>query len=107
MNLNVYRNAHHQILNEAKVEYKNAMRSQILRLPQLQRIKVKFVVYPKTRIQLDIGNVCSVTEKFFLDALVDLGKIPDDNYKFVRPIIYDYGKVDKNNPRVEVLIEEI
>lgn len=54
---------------------------------------------------MDVSNVCSVVDKFFCDALVEEGRIPDDNYDHIPEIKYIFGEVDKTNPRVDVEIE--
>jgi hypothetical protein len=76
-------------------------------LPELKKIELTYTVFPKTRRLCDVSNVCSVHSKFFLDALVELGKIPDDNYKYVPREIFQIGEVDPDNPRVEITIKEI
>jgi len=63
-------------------------------------------MYPQTKRLFDVGNVGSVVEKFFLDALVEFGKLEDDNYLFCPEVIYQFGSVDKLNPRIEVHINE-
>lgn len=90
-----------------KILYKSVMEDQIALLPVFDRIHLTYTVYPKTRRLCDISNVCSVHDKFFCDAIVDLGKLSDDNYKFLPEITYRFGEVDKNNPRVEILITPI
>ena len=107
MNLNNYRNTHYQTLNQAKIIYKEVIKSHILPLPRLNEIEIQFTLYPRTKRLTDIGNVCSIQEKFFLDALVEFKKIEDDNYNFVQKITYNFGAVDKNNPRVEIKITPI
>ena len=94
LNLNQYRNAHFYKLNNAKIEYKAI-------------IKLTYVVYPKTSREFDISNVCSIVDKFFSDALVELGKLPDDNFKYIPEISYKIGEKDKDNPRVEIIIETL
>lgn len=90
-----------------KIKYKSIMAEQISSLPLFDKVRVTFTLFPKTRRLCDIGNVCSVHSKFFLDALVELGKIEDDNYLFIPNEEYLMGEVDKDNPRVEIKIEEI
>ena len=107
LNLNVYRNTHYQTLNKVKINYKEAVKPQIAKLPKYGKIALVFTLYPKTRLLTDISNVCSIHDKFFCDALVEFGKIEDDNYKFVPEITYRIGHVDKENPRVEIEIKEI
>ena len=64
-------------------------------------------MYPKTRRLFDVGNVGSITEKFFLDAMTKFERIEDDNYLYCPTVIYEFGKVDKLNPRVDIHINEL
>lgn len=43
--------------------------------------------------------------KFILDALVKEGIIIDDNFKVIS--LWLYGKVDRENPRTEINIQEV
>ena len=104
LNLNQYRNTHYIILNKAKIAYKELMKEQISRLPELSNISLHYTVYTKTKREFDLSNVCSVVDKFFCDALVELGKLPDDNIKHLSQISFSFGGVDKDNPRIEVTI---
>jgi len=107
LNLNVYRNTHYQTLNNAKVVYKELMEPQVSLMPYFERIEVSFTLYPKTKRRTDLGNVCSIHEKFFMDSLVELGKLPDDDYTHHVMTVYELGEVDKAYPRVEILIREV
>lgn len=106
LNLNVYRNAHFHTLNKAKIEYKKLVKNQILLLPKMDKIQVSYWLYPKTKRRTDLGNIISIHQKFFEDALVELGIIPDDSYDHIIRSAMAFGKIDKVNPRVEILIEE-
>lgn len=107
LNLNQYRNTHFRTLNTVKINYKECMRSQIATGPKYNRIACIYTVYPKDRRSFDLGNVCCIHQKFFEDALVELGKLPDDNYNYIPLVIYQFGKVDPLKPRVEVEVVEI
>lgn len=104
LNLNQYRNTHYIILNKAKIAYKELMKEQISRLPELSNISLHYTVYTKTKREFDLSNVCSVVDKFFCDALVELGKLTDDNIKYLSQISFSFGGIDKDNPRIEVTI---
>ena len=106
LNLNIYRNMHYKSLNAMKVKYKNLMKEQIELLPVMSKISLTFTLYPSNRRLCDLGNVTSVHEKFFCDALVEFGRLPDDNYTYLDETHSLFGKVDKCNPRVEILIKE-
>lgn len=68
---------------------------------------IVYTLYPKTKHLSDLDNVCSVHAKFFQDALVELKKIPDDNYNYIVSTKFLFGSIDPENPRVEIDIEEI
>ncbi len=53
----------------------------------------------------DYDNIV-FAKKFILDALVELKILPDDSLKYVRRA-NDEVKIDKENPRIEVVIKEI
>lgn len=78
------------------------MESQIKKAPKFNRIICMYTVYPKDKRQFDLGNVCCIHQKFFEDALVELGKLPDDNKDYIPLVLYHAGHIDKDNPRVEV-----
>lgn len=104
LNLNIYRNAHYQTLNKMKVEFSKVIEPELMRLPSFKSIDLTYTLYPKTKRLCDIANVCSIVDKFFCDALVNIGKLPDDNYEYLKNITYTFGSIDKDNPRVTVKI---
>lgn len=106
LNLNHFRNTHYQVLNNAKKAYKEALRPQIELLPKYKKITIKYILYPVNNRLMDLGNVLSIHQKFFEDALVELGKLGADTYREIPEVIYSFGNVDKDNPRVEVYISE-
>lgn len=107
LNINNYRNTHYQSLNKSKKVYKEVVSSQIVALPQFSKIKVHYILYPKSNRRTDIGNVIAIHEKYFLDSLVELGKLKDDTYEYVIEGSYTFGKVDPENPRVDIIITEV
>ena len=107
LNLNIYRNIHHFTNNTMKKNYKFKMMEQINKLPKLNKIEVIYTLYPKTKRLCDVSNICCIVDKFFMDALIDLGKLEDDNYLFLPKITYLFGEVDKDNPRCLIEIKEI
>ena len=107
INLNHYRNAHYHTLNRAKKGFKDSIAGVLHNVPFLSDIKLVYRVYPPTGQSLDVANICSIADKFFSDALVEFGKISDDNFKIVRKVEYEYGSVDKQNPRIEVDIHDL
>lgn len=105
LNLNQYRNAHFFKLNNSKTSYKVIMKEQIEQLPEFETVKITYTVFFGSKRKTDISNVCSIIDKYFCDALVELGKLPDDNYDYIQEVNYRYGGIDKDNPRVEITLE--
>lgn len=105
LNLNAYRNAHYQVLNKAKHLYKEIMTDQIQSLPSFSHVTINYILFPGSKRSMDVSNVCCIVDKFFSDALVELGHLPDDNYHFLNKVFYSFGEVDKENPRVQIELE--
>ena len=109
LTLNNYRNWHYQTSNAVKIKFKKAMEQQILALPNLTdlwgQVKFRYVYYAPNRAIRDLNNVVGVIDKFFADALVELGKLKDDSCEFIPAYSCEFGDIDKNNPRLEVFIE--
>jgi len=94
LNINVYRNTHHQILNQAKVIYNKVMKEQITKLPVFEYLEeVDYIIYKKSQREFDTPNVGAVISKFFMDALVINNKIKDDNYKITPRHVIDFGGI--------------
>lgn len=107
LNLNVYRNTHYQSLNNAKKEYKRILQDDINLLPFFDKIEIIYVLFVASKRKTDIGNILSIHQKFFEDALSENGKIIDDNYLYIPRTEFIFGGIDKNNPRVEINIKSI
>lgn len=107
LNLNQYRNTHFRVLNNCKINYKETMAEQIKSAPRYKKVLCVYKVYAGSKRSFDLGNVCSVHEKFFEDAFVELGKLEDDNIEFIPLVIYMGCGIDKSNPRVEIEVLEL
>lgn len=113
LNLNVYRNAHYHVLDDAKKTLKKIITEELTAETEkiIRGMKppycFTYVLYPGTKRLTDLGNVLSIVQKFCDDALVELGLLEDDNYLVLRRVIYDFGEVDRENPRVELIINEL
>ena len=107
LNMNVYRNTHYHVLNKTKIEYKKAIQEQLDLVSPMQKVKLTFTLYPKTKRLCDISNILSIHDKYFCDALVEAEKLTDDNYQYLTEIVYKFGNIDKDNPRVEIQIEPL
>jgi DNA-directed RNA polymerase subunit H (RpoH/RPB5) len=116
LNMNVFRTAHHMIMNQAKIAWKAEVLEALehwynVKGGQLPLIKnsgpfiFHYTAFPGNLRRFDIGNVLPAVQKFTDDALIELGIIEDDNYKVIVENRHRFGGVDKENPRIELLIE--
>lgn len=104
VNLNEYRNTHHQTLNKMKVRFKETMEDQIKLLPQFKTVSIWYKLFYPNERDIDTANFTSIVDKFLCDALKEFGVIEDDNRKFVIETRSTFGGVDKRNPRCEAHI---
>lgn len=109
LNLNEYRNAHYYSLNKAKVTFKEVVQSQIDTLPLCNIIEIDYILYTRSSRLVDINNLISITDKFLCDAIVESGKLPDDNYNHLPRTSSSFGGIDRSNPRIEahIVIKEL
>lgn len=104
INLNNYRNWHYIISNEVKVAYVEAIKDQLEGMRFKGKLKLHFVLFKGSKRTSDRANVLSIHEKFFCDALTHCGCIDDDNDTIIEETHYSSGGIDKENPRVEIII---
>lgn len=104
LNLNVYRNCHPRQLAAAKVAYTEKVMPLLAHLPEFSTVRLVYTLWQPTHLKCDIANPCSIIDKFVSDALVEAGKLEDDDYTFVQGVDYRFGGVDKENPRCVVSI---
>ena len=107
LNLNHYRNAHFHVLNSMKVQFKQAISSQLTFPKLVEPVKISYVLYPPTRRELDISNVLCIVDKYLCDALVEAGLMEDDNFNHLPQVEFRFGAVDKENPRAEAFIQPL
>ena len=102
--MNWYRNAHYLLSNKVKDHYHDLVKEAIQDI-KFEKVSLEYTVYV-SRKNTDGHNIRSVIEKFFLDGLVSAGALPDDSIDYV---VGDSSKylLDKDNPRVEIIIKEI
>jgi len=107
LNLNVYRNLHHRINNDAKIIYKEMLGEQLIGLKIKTPVEIEYKVFKKTNRKMDKMNVISIVSKFLLDAITDYGCWEDDNDDYVKKETLLPTELDRVNPRVEIIIKEI
>ena len=86
--MNIYRNLHHAINNQAKLYFSPIEFSNF----KANKIEVSYYVQKKTKRKFDTMNIISIVDKFFLDWLVASGSLPDDSFKNV-----SYGAIGGRN----------
>lgn len=68
-------------------------------------VRIHYTFYEPNR-RRDKDNIASGAHKVIQDALVKAGVLQNDGWKHVEGFTDSFG-VDKKNPRVEVIIEEV
>lgn len=106
LNLNVYRNLHFYKLSFQKKAFHDFVKPLLSGLPPMEAISLHYQINPKGGSRLDTMNVGSVVDKFFSDALVLCGIVPDDDYKHVVRNDFEFGSLCPNDPHVLVTITE-
>lgn len=104
LNLNNYRNAYFRTLNQSKIMYKRAIVEQLQDKPRYNRVAIIYQVFKGDNRRYDIGNVLSIHQKYFEDAMVETGKLPDDKASNIPMVLYTDGGIDRDNPRVEIKV---
>lgn len=104
LSMNTYRNLHFRTSNTIKKNFATIMRPQIEKLPFMEQCELHLTLYPQTRRSADLDNWGSICCKFLQDAMVKYKKILDDNYKIITKITFEFGEIDKVNPRMEVKV---
>jgi Holliday junction resolvase RusA-like endonuclease len=107
LNLNNYRNWRSAVSNNLKKKYKEVVSSQLQGIKLTAPVEIKFTYIKSQNRKVDRANVLSVHEKFFCDALVESGCLPDDNDLYIKKTTYVSNGVEPGNGRVEIEITEI
>jgi len=107
INMNSYRNLHYLVSNSVKREYKEALREQLEGITIETPVDITYQVFKGSKRRLDKMNVIAVTSKFLLDAITEYGCWEDDNDDFVKKETVLPTELDRERPRVEIIIKEI
>ena len=107
LNMNTYRNLHHRTSNDAKKKYSEVVSSQLNGLIIQTPVEITYKVYKASNRILDKMNVVSVVSKFLLDAITNNGCWEDDSDLYVKKETILPTELDRENPRVEIIIKEI
>lgn len=108
LNINRIFNIHYQQRNQVKKLFTQLTIQKLWDCPNFENpVKITYTVYKPTTRRYDVMNVVAVVDKFFQDALVEANKLVDDNYTVVPIVVGVHGGIEKDNPRVDVTIEEL
>jgi hypothetical protein len=109
LSLNWYRNSYHYEKNKVKKEYQDLIAKELEYLgpeDKMQEYKIKYVLFYRNGLS-DAMNVISVVDKFFQDALQELGIVENDTVKNCKKITVEVGGYSRSYPRVEITVEKI
>lgn len=82
LGMNWYRNAHYFTQSKAKKIYHEMIIEQLDDNVIYEKIRLEIVLNINKLVKKDLGNITSIHEKCFLDALVENKNITDDCLKY-------------------------
>jgi len=106
VSMNELNNAHYHMKNNIKSWFTDYFTGIFLKtkpVPIVGPYEVAYVYYYKNASS-DLGNVCSLTDKYFCDAIQIAGIVQEDNVNYCKKITFLVGEQDKENPRVEIYL---
>tara|TARA_R110002033_G_scaffold6493_4_gene25364 strand:+ start:2284 stop:2598 length:315 start_codon:yes stop_codon:yes gene_type:complete len=104
--MNNYRNWHYQVSNDIKRKFKSNI-SHKLDFRFDGKIRIEYFYFAPDNRTRDLMNVISVVDKFFQDAMVENDCIVSDDLSTVVEVNSCYMGVDKQNPRLDVMITKL
>jgi len=107
ININQYRNWHHNVESKVKKQFTIDLEDQLKGVVFKGEVDITYQVFKPTNRRLDKMNVVSITSKYTLDAVTHYGCWEDDNDEVVRFETILPTRLDRNNPRVEVIIKTV
>ena len=106
ISINTMRTAHFRVSAKAKRVFHKEIEALVEKLPIMSKVEVKLVIYAKNKRRFDIDNL-ALLMKFTMDVLIELGKLPDDDYNHMPRVIIEYGGINKDDPHGIVSFKEI
>ena len=88
-----------------KAEYTDMIGWIAKQLPKYGRVDIAITWY-EPNLRRDPDNITGGGTKFILDGLVAGGAIKDDSQRYINSIAHRF-EVDKENPRVEIEVQEV
>jgi len=107
LNLNIYRNANWRKLGIAKKNYKKLIANKIPKENTIEPpYELIYTYYHGNKSKVDISNPLSIIDKFTCDVLTEAGFWKDDDKDYVKRVTFQWGGVDKNRPRAELIVKK-
>ena len=106
LTLNNYRNWHYQVSNDIKRRFKSEIFDK-LDFKISGKVKIEYFYFAPDKRTRDLMNVISVIDKFFQDAMVERGCIESDDLSTVIEVNSCYMGIDKQYPRLDVMITKL
>jgi Holliday junction resolvase RusA-like endonuclease len=103
--MNWYGTTHYRTRNKVKQEFHGMIDKVVSKIKLKSPIKTHYKLYYKNKLS-DADNIISVIDKFLMDALQESGTIINDNVQHYVQSSWEVISQDRDNPRVEVIIEE-
>lgn len=101
LNANTFANQHHRLKHNAKMQFYDYINSLDLRgsmcLTYTTPIKLSLEYYTERKPNFDEDNIYFGLHKFTADALVNIGLIQDDTFRYVKHGDFKYMGVDKRH----------
>ena len=104
--MNWYSTAHYRARNKVKQEFHKMVGKVVSNNKIKSPFKTHYKLYYKNRI-CDACNIVAVIDKFLLDALQEYEVIDEDNVQHYLASSWEVVEQDKENPRIEVCVEEL
>jgi len=96
LSMNIFKKMHWGSQAKCKKDYADIVEGFVDSLPVFTSLKPNYTMYFEGNRGKDLDNYWYPVHKFLMDALVDRGKIEDDNYNFVRGFNVDFGEAGKD-----------
>jgi len=106
LTMNNYRNWHYQVSNDIKRKFKSEI-TPLLDFRLSGKVKIEYFYFAPDKRTRDLMNVISVVDKFFQDAMVENDCIESDDLSTVIEVNSCYMGIDRENPRLDVMITKL
>jgi len=106
VSMNELNNAHYHMKNNIKSWFTDYFVGIFLKNPPVPIVgpyEVAYVYHYKNEAS-DLGNVCSLTDKYFCDAIQIAGIVREDNVQYCKKITFLVGEKDVEHPRVDIYL---